>query len=112
MIINDKLGLFSGMDTPGAAALWPQLAVLCVNDFTLLLLNQLGVSPFKNCQNKIPSAPLSSHVLGSQGGRRVLTYLDFFLKMKCWSQCSALSLLKIHGDIENLKQLLTNMVET
>lgn len=49
MIINDKLGLFSGMDTPGAAALWPQLVFLCVNDFTLLLLNQLGVSPFKNC---------------------------------------------------------------
>lgn len=66
MIINDKLGLFSGMDTPGAAALWPQLAVLCVNDFTLLLLNQLGVYPFKNCQNKIPPAPLSSHVLGSR----------------------------------------------
>lgn len=48
MIINEELGLFSGMDTPGAAALWPLLAGLCVNDFTLLLLSQLGVSPFKN----------------------------------------------------------------
>lgn len=48
MIINGKLGLFSGMDTPETAVFWPQLAVLCVNDFTLLLLNQLGVSLFKN----------------------------------------------------------------
>lgn len=71
MIINDKLGLFSGMDTPGAVALWPQLAVVCVNDFTLLLLNQLCVSPFKNCQNKISPAPQSRHVFGSQGGRKV-----------------------------------------
>lgn len=36
----------------------------------------------------------------------------FYFKVKCWSQCSTLSLLKIHEDIENFKESLANMVET
>lgn len=29
-----------------------------------------------------------------------------YLKMKCWSQCSALSQFRIHGDSENFKQII------